>query len=78
MRNTHPAGRGGIRMLRRCAVAAGLGHGRAPPGAGEGDGADNGAAHRAAEAADEARTNPLVGLGRKAGDGERDWHWKRA
>ena len=66
-RNTHPAGRGGFRFLRRGVVAAGLRYGRAPQGAGKGDTADNGAPHRAADPADEARTNPLVGLGRKAG-----------
>jgi len=55
-------------------VAAGSGHGGTLQGTGEGDAADNDAPHRAAEAADEARTNPLGGLGRKAGDVERGWH----
>jgi hypothetical protein len=77
LRDGHPAGRGGLRILCRGAVVAGLRGGWAPPGAGEGDGADNGAAHRTAEAADEARTNPLVGLGRKAGRVEHGWHRKR-
>jgi len=71
-RNTHPGWRGG---LRRGVVPAGLRHGRAPQGGGEVDAAANDAAHRAAETADEARTNPLAGLGRKAGSGERDGHW---
>ena len=66
-------------MLRRGVVAAGLrcrcqAGGRAPPGAGKGDAADNGAAHHAAEAADEARTNPSSGLGRWDGGVERAWH----
>jgi len=64
-------------MLRGGVVAAGLRGGWAPQSAGEGDAADNGATHRAAEAADEARTNPLVGLGSTAGCVERDWHQVR-
>jgi len=64
--------------LRRGVVPAGLRHGGAPQGSGEVEAAANGAAHRAAEAADEARTNPLAGLGGKAGGGERDWHWGRS
>ena len=63
--NTHPPGGGGSRILWRCGP---------PQGTGEGDAADNDAAHRAAEPADEARTNPLGGLGGKAGDVERGWH----
>ena len=71
-RNRHPAGRAGM----RCGVIpAGLRHRRAPQGSGEVDAAANDVAHRGAEAADEARTNPLAGLGRKAGSGERDGHW---
>jgi len=55
-------------------VPAGFRHGWAPQGSGEVDAAANDAAHRTAEAADEARTNPLTGLGRKAGSGEGDGH----
>ena len=62
-RTMHPAGCEGLR-----------GEG-APQGRGKADAGANDAAHRAAEAADEARTNPLAGLGRKAGSGERDRHW---
>ena len=76
-RNTQRRGRGGLRSLRLGVVAAGLRRGRAPQGTGEGDTADNDAPHRAAEPADEACTNPLVGLGGKAGDVERGWHWTR-
>ena len=72
-RHTHLAGRWGLRLLRGGVVAAGLRHGRAPR-AGEGDDAANRAPHRAAEPADEARTNPLVGLGSTAGCVERGWH----
>jgi len=78
VRNTHPAGRGGLRILRRGVALADLRHGRAPQGSGQVDAAANDAAHRAAEAADEARTNPLAGLGGKAGGGERDLHWGRS
>ena len=76
VRNRHSPGRRGLRILRSCVVLAGLRDGRSPQGAGEGDAADNRAAHRAAEPADEARTNPLVGLGRKAGGVRRGWHWR--
>ena len=62
-------------MLRR--GKAGLRRSRAAQGTGEGDAADNDAPHRAAEPADKARTNPVVGLGRKAGYVERGWHWIR-
>jgi len=55
-------------------ASAGLRRGRAPQGCGEVDAAANGAAHHAAEAADEARTNPLAGLGSWGGDVERGWH----
>ena len=72
--STRPRGRGGFLTLRRGVVGAGLRHGRAPQGTGEGDAADNGAEHHATEPADEAHTNPLVGLGRKAGGGKRDRH----
>ena len=75
-RHTHPAGRGGLRLLRCGVVLAGLRDGRSPQGAGEVDAAANSAADRAADAADEARTNPLAGLGRTAGDVERSWHWR--
>ena len=61
-------------MLRRGAVVAGLRGGRAAQGAGKGDAADNGAAHRAAKAADEARTNPLAGLGSKVRKVKRGLH----
>ena len=44
--------------------------------AGEADAAGKGAAHRAAEAADNARTDPLAGLGNKAGGVRRGWHWR--
>jgi len=75
----HPAGcRGCFRVLRGGAVTAGLRHRRPPPGAGEDDAADNGAAHCAAEPADEARTNPLGGLGSKAGGGERGRHGRES
>jgi len=73
-RDRHRAGFGGFRTLRRGVVAAGLRNGGASPGTGEGEAADNGAAYRAAEPADEAGTNPLAGLGRTAGGVERDWH----
>jgi len=76
-RKRHPAGRGGLRMLRGGAVSARLRRGRAPQGCGEVDAAANGAAHRAADPAHDARTNPLEGLG-SWGDGvERGWHWQR-
>jgi hypothetical protein len=73
-RHTHPAGRGGSRLLRCGVVLAGLRDDRSPQGAGEVDAAANSAADRAADAADEARTNPLVGLGGKAWWVERNWH----
>jgi len=76
VRNRHSPGCRGLRILRGGVVAAGLRDGRSPQGADEGDAADNGAAHRAAEPADEARTSPLVGLGRKAGGEERGSHWR--
>jgi len=66
-----------LRILHRGVVVAGSRQGWAPEGAGKGDAADNDAAHRAAEAADEARSNPLVGLGGWDGDVERGWHWRR-
>ena len=72
--NTRGPGRRGLRILRLGVVAAGLRHGWAAQGTGEGDAADNDAPHRAAEAADEACTNPLGGLGGTAGDVERGWH----
>ena len=71
-RNARGPGRGGLRILRLGVVAAGLRDGRAAQGAG--DAADNDVPHRAAEAADEACTNPFGGLGGKAGDVERGWH----
>ena len=74
-RNAHGPGRGGLRILRLGVVAAGLRHGGAPEGTGEGDGADNDAPHRAAEPADEACANPLGGLGGEACGVERGWHW---
>ena len=74
-RNRHPSGRGGLRIVRLGVVTAGLRHGSAPQGIGEGDAADNDAPHRAAKPADEACANPLGGLGGKAGDVERGWHW---
>jgi len=49
-------------------------HGRAPQGTGKGDATDNDAAHRAAEAADEACTNSLGGLGGWDGGVGRDRH----
>ena len=73
-RHTHPPESGGLRIPRGGAVAAGLRHGQSAQGGGEGDAADNCAAHRAAEPAYEARTNPLVGLGSKACRVKRDWH----
>jgi len=73
-RKRDPPGRRGLPILRPGVVAAGSRGGRAAQGAGEGDAADNSAAHRAAEAADEARTNPLAGLGGTAGCVERDRH----
>ena len=48
--------------------------GRTPQAAGEGDAAGHDRAHRTAKPAHEARTNPLVGLGGKAGGEERCWH----
>ena len=69
-----PAGRGGLRMLGGGVASAGLRGGRVPQGCGEGNAAANGAAHRAADPADEARTNPLAGLGSWGGDVERGWH----
>jgi len=51
--------------LRRC---------RAPHGAGESKAAGDSVAHRAAEPAEEARTNPLVGLGRRVGRSECGYH----
>jgi len=74
-----PRGREGFRLPCCGVVAAGSRPGcqggrGAPKGAGEGDAADNEGPYRAAEPTDEARTNPLVGLGRKAGGVERDWH----
>ena len=74
--DTHPRGRGGFRALRRGVVGAGLRRGRTARDAGEADAADDGTAHRSAKPADEARTNPLVGLGRKGGGEERGWHWR--
>jgi len=81
-RHTRPLGREDFRLLCCGVVAAGLcprcqGGGTAPEGTGQGDAADNDAADRAAEPADEGRTNPLGGLGSWGGGVERDWHWRR-
>src|SRR5487761_2471252 len=70
-----PAGRGRRRQVSgRGRVAAGLRRSRASQATGERDAASDDAAHGAAEPAEDARTGPLVGLGRKAGGVEGGWH----
>lgn len=61
--------------LRRAWGAAGFRRCPAPHAAGETDTAGNGAAQGAADPAEEARTHPLGGLGRKARGVECGLHW---
>jgi len=76
-RQRQPGGCGGLGMLGGGVVLTGLRRGRAPQGCGEVDSTANGAVHRATDPADEARTNPLAGLGSSGGDVERGWHRER-
>lgn len=64
-----------LRVARSGRMAAGAGGGGPAQAAGEADAANKRATHRAAEAAGDAHTKPLGGLGGEAGEVQRGWHW---